>query len=247
MTLMRGSPAARASRSKEKLHLPEADPVADAGQVAVVLGQRVDDREGAPVDEREVAGAGLQPGELRVDLVEGVDGQPPRAGLGAALLGGEDDLRALPPLGEQLRDELGRVLQVAVHQHDDVALGVGQPRRHRRLQAEVARQADDLERRVGLGPLGEQRPGLVAAAVVHGDDLELAAQLRQRGEEPVAQLGNDRLLVEERDDDAQELRLAFAGLAGVGGIHRAREYSPPLPGGRTLGHLVCAGRPTSWF
>ena len=156
--------------------LGEADPDGHAAQEAVALGHREQRVERRAVHQPEVARVvrELDPRELGEQAVE-----PARAGeleprLALARLAHRvDDVGAAAPGVEHLRDQLGRVLEVAVDHHHDVAARVLQPGADRRLVAEVARQADELDPlvrgRQGAQPLA----GRVARAVVDEDQLEV--------------------------------------------------------------------------
>ena len=63
---------------------------------------------------------------------------------------GVDDFVPGLPLLEHLGNEVGGVLQVAVHEDDGIAGGVGQPRAEGGLLAEVTRQHHVAHPRVGL-------------------------------------------------------------------------------------------------
>ena len=73
---------------------------------------------------------------------------------------------------EHLRDQLRRVLEIGVHHHHGVALGVIEAGRQRGLMAEVARQEDDADPRVGLGQTLEDGRRAVGRAVVDEHELE---------------------------------------------------------------------------
>ena len=70
----------------------------------------------------------------------------------------------------------GRVLQVAVHRHDDLAAGAAEARVHRRVLAEVPLEADRPHPRVGCVQALEHGEGAVGGAVVDEDELERPAE-----------------------------------------------------------------------
>jgi hypothetical protein len=112
-----------------------------------------------------------------------------------------DDFSAAAPGGHELGNQLRRILEVAVHQHDGIGVGERQAGGQRRLMAEVARQLDQPEARVvALLPLHDGRR-IIRAAVV---DVQHAATQLGQGIEHRAQaameLGQVLLLVEDRDD-----------------------------------------------
>ncbi len=106
------------------------------------------------------------------DAVEQRRGEQLEAALaGAPAARRVDDVVAVAKLGEEVVDQLGRVLQVAVHQHDRVAARRVEPGGRRDLVAEVARERDDAQVRVGVGRAEQLLERRVAAAVVDQDHL----------------------------------------------------------------------------
>jgi uncharacterized protein (DUF934 family) len=77
-----------------------------------------------------------------------------------------DHVGALAPLGDHVRDQLRRVLQVGVDHRHHVAHSVLQASRQGGLVAEVARQVDHPHAAVARGDLIEQPRRVVAGAVV---------------------------------------------------------------------------------
>ena len=73
------------------------------------------------------------------NLVKQIEAEPSESLLGPAASLGPNHLAALFPALDHLRNDLRRILQVAVHEHDSVGLGVCQPRRQGRLMAEIPR------------------------------------------------------------------------------------------------------------
>src|SRR4029450_9801536 len=129
------------------LHLAEAHPVAKPGEVPGALRQREHRLERRAIDQREVSRAEWR-GDAREPMVEEVEapeGGPASERLGASALGGEDDLRAIPPGVEQGGNELGWVLEIRVHEDDHVAAGWAEAGLDGSLQAEVPREADDAQ------------------------------------------------------------------------------------------------------
>ena len=109
---------------------------------------------------------------------------------------------------DQLGDQLGRVLEVAVDHHHRVAAGVVEARGDRHLVAERARE---VQRRARAGP---RRPdpsriagGAVGRPVV--DDHELVREaLRARRRRGVQNSAAEPLLVEHRRHHAEQAQLA---------------------------------------
>ena len=104
--------------------------------------------------------------------------------------------------GDHVGDQLRWVLQVGVDHRHGVAEGVLEPGGERRLVAEVAREVDDADARVGAGEAVEQLPRAVRAAVV--DEHELVLEVRDRGRGALDELLHELLLVVHGRHDAQQ-------------------------------------------
>ena len=108
---------------------------------------------------------------------------------------------------EETRDQLRRILQVAVHHDDDVSRRVVERGRERRLVAEVAGQRHPHDPRVPRGRGDDGGKGPVGAAVVHEHDLVGAArELVQDRADPAQELRKDLLFVVQRDRDGDPRR-----------------------------------------
>ena len=94
-----------------------------------------------------------------------------REALGAPGADAVDDVVTLRPLRNQSGNRLGRILQIAIHQHDGVAEGLPQAGSEGHLGTEVARVRDHGDARIGGGDFEEQLLGVVGAGVVDEDDL----------------------------------------------------------------------------
>jgi hypothetical protein len=222
-------PAAGARRAVVRQpRLPEPGPAAQPAQEARPLRQRDQHVDHAPVEQAEVAGverdvdlrrAPQQPVEERVRAAQQQPllPVPPHA---------VDDVEAGAPAGEHLRQELGRVLQVAVEQRDDLAARLLEAGRQRHLVAEVAREDEHDHARVALRPVAQELAGAVARSVVDGDDLDVGVEGGGAPRDPFRERRHDRLLVEERDDDREErtrrARVGAAGTVSRPGAGRAR-------------------------
>ena len=75
---------------------------------------------------------------------------------------GEDDVEAALRRGQELFDDFGRVLQIAIHHDDIVAAALLQPRRDGDLLTEIAGQLAGDHMRVALRKLPQYSPGSVA-------------------------------------------------------------------------------------
>ncbi len=158
----------------------EADPGEDALHEAATLGQRAQRRHHAAIHQPEVAGV---LGDL--DAAAGAHQRIESARSGAleegffAAVGAHaiDHVAALAPQLQHPRQQLGRVLAVAVEAQHDVALGVIDAGGEGGFLAEVAGEADQsgaLVRR----RLAHPRRGGVAAAIVYDQRVERQAVLR---------------------------------------------------------------------
>ena len=96
------------------------------------------------------------------------------------------------------------MLQVAIHQHHDVARRRAQTRRHRRLLAEVAREADRTQRGIDSAQGGDLGKSHVPAAVVDEDDLVAGeGQGLEDRRQPRVQFAERAALVIPRDHHRQ--------------------------------------------
>ena len=106
--------------------------------------------------------------------------------------------------GDEARDVLGRVLEVAVHRHHDLAAGAGEARVHRRVLAGVALEAHGADARVGLVQALEHVEAAVRRAVVDEDQLVVLGRERRRG--AAIELLDRRGLVVDGDDHGDARR-----------------------------------------
>src|SRR5579883_2883473 len=120
---------------------------------------------------------------------------------------GVDHVVALAPTFEEGLDQLGWILQVAVHQHDRIAPRYVEAGRRCNLVPKVPGEVDDNDFMVGQGQVSKpyQRP--VARAVVHQHELvtRRVAQPGDDGSNPPHQFIDVPLLVVEWDDDRKQL------------------------------------------
>ena len=120
-----------------------------------------------------------------------------------------DDVVAFLPFGDQLLDDLGRILQVGVHDDDRSALCRVHAGGDGDLVAEIARQADITEARVAPGKRLQHEGAGIRAAVVDEDRLRRLIKLGEQQVEPAHQHRQHRFLVEHGDDDAVADRLGI--------------------------------------
>ena len=146
--------------------------------------------------------------------------------------------------GDEARDVLGLVLQVAVHRHDDRAARAGEPGVHRRMLAEVALEADGADVSVARGEPPDDLPGAVARAVV--DEDQLVVRAGERLADAAAQLLERRLLVEERDDDRERRSRVLQGedVRGLQGREITVASVRWQPGDTIVRREVWRGQPT---
>ena len=151
--------------------------------------------EGAPeVGDRDAGEAAQHP----VDQARGQRPAPRVVARGAAAAG---HVGAGLDRGDEARNVLRLVLQVAVHRHDDLAARPREARVHGGVLAEVALEAHGVDARVGRVQALDRGPGAVGGAVVDEDQLERPAVERRYGA-PV-ELLDRAFLVQERDDDRE--------------------------------------------
>ena len=144
----------------------------------------------------------LHPGDRDGHPVDGERGGAPEKGVLAVLAHAAHDVVALRELRQQLRDLLGRVLQVGVERHGHVARHVAKARQDRLVLAEVAGEVERAERvRPFRRPILQDPEGAVAAAVVDHDDLVRIAAAVHHGRQAAQELRQVALLVVDRHHD----------------------------------------------
>ena len=177
----------------------------------------------------------VDPGEAAEHPVDEPRGQ--RAPPGVVARGppaARDVVAGLDRLDEP-RHVLRRVLEVAVHRHDDRAADAGQARVHRGVLAGVPLQAHRPHARVGLVQPLERREGPVGRPVVDVEHLVGAAEGLEGARQPGVQLVERRLLLEERHDDGElGTRVVVEHRPGcarrLGSRHRPTERTPVASG-----------------
>ena len=111
-----------------------------------------------------------------------------------------DHVVALAPCGDELLDQLGRVLEIAVEQDAGVLRGELHAAAERGLRAEVAGVRDPDHAPVVPRDGPDHFLGVVGAAVVDEDDFEVDVQLGERRLEPLVH-DRDGLAVLVAGDD----------------------------------------------
>ncbi len=191
----------------------------------------------APAHEAKVAGVW---GDL--DLRDPLDQAVPERGddalrqrlaLAAAPLR-VDDLETLPPALDQLPDQLGRVLKVAIDHHDRVAGGGLHPAQGRHRLADPAREAQHLDPPVALSQLGDPQLGAVGARVDGEDQLPVQTEGLDHLAQPLVHAGDVVLLVVGGNDDAEQLSAAVAAHLPSASTGRLSTVRPRIPNGSLM-------------
>src|SRR4030095_2169880 len=164
-------------------HLPRDDA---EGAVLAVEAMRAHRAEQAKVER----GGELAEARLLLSLAGGAAttllAELAEARLLLALAAAEHDLVSGARVRVELRNRLGRILQVAVHHHRVLPGALGKPGGDRRVLAEVAAQAQAAHSRVLLGKPADHTPGAVRRAVIDQNDLvALGARLQYRRQAPM--------------------------------------------------------------
>src|SRR2546430_1006164 len=98
---------------------------------------------------------------------------------------------------DKLRNDLGRVLQIAIHHHSRIAGDVVESGRQRRLMSEIPRKRDNNDPRIFVRGLFQQFERAVSAAIIHEYNfMRAAGKLIKHIEYPAHQFRNNRFFVE---------------------------------------------------
>jgi hypothetical protein len=137
----------------------EAEPLAQAWDEAVAFGELVEAIDDGAVHEAEDSGVGCigEIGEAAEEGIEEAEAQGARAALGAGAALGDDDGEAFAPLVDELWDDFGGVLEVAVEEDDGVAAGVVDTGGDGGLVAEISGKGEELD--AGVGGVGGAEEG----------------------------------------------------------------------------------------
>ena len=169
-----------------------------------VFSQRLD---GAAAEQPEIAGVGrdVDAADTLHQRIEQVS----RATLERAFARACDPLcvdhvgPALAPSGDQLRDQLRRVLKIGVDHDHRCAARVVQAGGQCHLLAEVARQVEHGDPGITRAQLVEHGHRAIAAPVIDEQDLGALAQPIQAGGETAMELDQHRLLIVGGHDDGK--------------------------------------------
>jgi len=92
---------------------------------------------------------------------------------------GKNDLGAASQFVDELRHQLGRMLEITIHHDDGVALRVMKPRAQCHLVAEIAHQRHIADAAVGCGEALYLRERIVGRAIIDEYDLPIRHGLQQ--------------------------------------------------------------------
>ena len=200
-----------------------ADPVHDAAQEHAFFLELQDLIEHLPVDEPEIGRAGLDLDAAQIREQPVVE--PRREALeewngGRIAAQRVHDLVTVLPTLHELRDDLGRMLEVRVHRDHGFAARRREAGEQRVLVAEVARQAHAADSRVALAEPHDRVPRAVRAAVIHDHELPVDAELVELAEQARVEDVEIAFLVvrwyDDRNHDAPlELRRTLTTIPGV--------------------------------
>ena len=134
-----------------------------------------------------------------------------------------DDVEPLPPLLHEVLDQLGRVLEISVEEHDGIPARDAHAARERALRAEVPGVVDDDDAFVATREVGQDLGGVVGARVVHEDDLVVDPDPLEDLREPLVHLRDGGRVAVARDDRAHArlVRVAAARFGCHRGFHAA--------------------------
>jgi len=111
--------------------------------------------------------------------VEDARGQAIDGSFGALHARDEHHVVTLQRLGIELRDHLRPILQVAIHHDGPIAVAHIEPGGDCEVLAEISREFDAFDPRVGRGQFSNDVPRTVAAAIRDKNDLEVPVNRRQ--------------------------------------------------------------------
>ncbi len=205
----------------------EADPGEDPLREAVALRQGQDALHRPPGQQAEVP---RPVEEFHVhaaadDRVVGVAECAADHALPPAVATRDDLVVAVPVQFEHAGDELGRVLEVGVHDHHGVTARHAETGEHRGFLAEVPAERRVMGPFVLRGERIEKQSCAVETAVVHVADLEGLSEAFEDGEQDRVERPDALGLVEAGHDDRQ----VRAGHTTPPGFDSDRSASPPPP------------------
>src|SRR5262249_44318701 len=115
-----------------------------------------------------------------------------------------DDVGAPLPGLDELGNDLRRILKVAVHVDDRVALGMAQAGQYTGSDTEPAGHIHNFDARIPLALGVEGVEGVVRRIVIDEDELVVHARCGHDDLDPADELGEDLGLVPEGEHDRQQ-------------------------------------------
>ena len=109
------------------------------------------------------------------------------------------------------------MLQIGIHDHDDVAAGMVEPGGDRDLLAEIPAEGNGIDARVGFVQQAQHRKRAVPAAIVDADDLPGGDAAIEHALQPLDQERQVVGLVMDGDDDGKLGPPWLGGGVGRGG------------------------------
>ncbi len=205
----------------------EADPGEDPLGEPIALGEGQHAVHGPSRQQPEVPGAvdQLHVHAAADERVVGVAERAAEHALARAVAARDDLVVAVPMQFQHAGDQLGRVLEVGVHDDDGRAARHAEPGEHGGLLAEVAAEGGVVGAWVAGGDGAQQGAGAVPAAVVHVADLETVPERVQDAEQSGVEGLDDLGLVETRHDDRQ-LKVRHTPPPDSGPRHRRGVTAP---------------------
>ena len=201
----------------------EADPGIEPFREPRPLAERAQHLDALPVDEAEIAGALREArfAEALEEAVEEARGVALQAGLAGTVRSlAVDHHVAFAPALDEFLDHLGRMLEVGIHDDDGAPPRMVEARGDRDLLAEIARERDRADARIGRGLAADALQRIVAAAVVDEHDLPVGGDPVEDREDAPAQQIDVAALVMDGDDEADFGR-SHAGVLVFRGASRA--------------------------
>src|SRR5690606_29325834 len=102
---------------------------------------------------------------------------------------------------DERRNGLGRMLQIAIHDHGGGAYRIAQARSNGDFLAKITAEYDGLESRIACVERHEHRRGAIFRPVVDEDDFPWPPETTKRRDESIQQARQAALFVEHGNDD----------------------------------------------
>ena len=160
--------------------LPKTEETAESSHEPATFREAIERIDDAAVHQAEIAAVhgDLQVADHSEQAIERPVGDPFEKSLPSTSTDRVNDVVAASPESNQVRNQFGRVLQVAVHHDDGLAPGVLEPRRDRRLVAEIPAEVD-RDHPLVLGAQAVDHVGSrVSTPIVNEQDFEMPPTFR---------------------------------------------------------------------